>query len=33
MQIDVDLEKEISNFLGREKITVRAVRQFVLEIN
>ena len=33
MQIDVDLEKEINYFLGRETISVRADRQFVLEIN
>jgi hypothetical protein len=33
MQIDVDLEKEINQFLGRETISIRADRQFVLEIN
>ena len=33
MQIDVDLEKKINEFLGRERISVKAERQFVLEIN
>ena len=33
MQIDVDLEKNINEFLGRETISIRADRQFVLEIN
>lgn len=33
MRIDVDLENKINEFLGREKITARAARQFVLEIN
>ena len=33
MQIDVDLEKKINDFLGREEISVKAKRQFVLEIN
>ena len=33
MQIDVELEKKINEFLGREKISMRADRQFVLEIN
>ena len=32
MQIDVDLEKQINEFLGREKITAKAERQFVIEI-
>ena len=31
MQIDVDLEKNINDFLGREKISARADRQFVVE--
>lgn len=33
MQIDVDLEKKINEFLGREKITAKAARQFVVEVN
>ena len=33
MQIDVDLENQINEFLGREKITARAVSQFVVEMN
>ena len=33
MRIDVDLENKINEFLGREKITARAARQFVVEIN
>ena len=32
MQIDVDLEKQINEFLGREKITAKAERQFVMEV-
>lgn len=32
MQIDVDLENKINEFLGREKITAKAERQFVVEI-
>lgn len=32
MQIDVDLEKNINDFLGREKITAKAERQFVVEV-
>lgn len=32
MQIDVDLEKKINEFLGREKITVKAERQFLVEV-
>lgn len=32
MQIDVDLEKQINEFLGREKITAKAERQFVIDI-
>ena len=32
MQIDVDLEKQINEFLGREKISVKADRQFVVEV-
>ena len=31
-QIDVDLENKINEFLGREKITAKAERQFVVEI-
>ena len=33
MQIDVELDKKINEFLGRETISVKASRQFVLEIN
>ena len=33
MQIDVDLENKINEFLGREKITAKAARQFVVEVN
>ena len=33
MQIDADLEKKINDFLGREKISVRAERQFIIEVN
>lgn len=29
MQIDLDLEKQINEFLGREKLTAKAVRQFL----
>lgn len=32
MQIDVDLENRINEFLGREKITARATRQFVIAV-
>lgn len=32
MQIDVDLENKINEFLGREKITAKAERQFLVEI-
>lgn len=32
MQIDVDLENQINEFLGREKITAKAERQFVMEV-
>ena len=32
MQIDVDLEKKINEFLGREKISVKADRQFIIKI-
>ena len=32
MQIDVDLEKQVNEFLGREKITAKAERQFVMEV-
>ena len=32
MQIDVDLENRINEFLGREKIMARAARQFIIEI-
>ena len=32
MQIDVDLEKQINEFLGREKITAKAERQFIVEM-
>lgn len=32
MQIDVDLKKEINEFLGREKITAKAERQFIIDI-
>lgn len=31
MQIDVDTENQINEFLGREKLTAKAVRQFVIE--
>lgn len=33
MQIDVDLENKINEFLGREKITAKAERQFLVEVN
>ena len=32
MQIDVDLENKINEFLGREKITAKAERQFLVEV-
>lgn len=32
MQIDVDTENQINEFLGREKLTTKAVREFVIEI-
>ena len=32
MKIDVDLENKINEFLGREKITAIAERQFLVEI-
>ena len=32
MQIDVDLEKKINEFLGREKLSVKADRQFIVEV-
>lgn len=32
IQIDVDLEKQINEFLGREKITAKAERQFIVEM-
>lgn len=33
MQIDVDLENKINEFLGREKITARGERQFIIEVD
>ncbi len=33
MRIDVELDKKINDFLGSEKISVRADRQFIIEIN
>ncbi len=33
MRVDVDLENNINEFLGREKITAKAARQFVVEVN
>ena len=33
MQIDVELDKKINEFLAREATSVKAKRQFVLEIN
>lgn len=33
MQIDVDLENKINEFLGREKITAKAERQFIVEVS
>src|SRR5699024_2461518 len=32
MQIDVDLENKINVFLGRERITAKAERQFLIQI-
>lgn len=32
VQIDIDLENKINEFLGREKITAKAARQFVVEV-
>lgn len=32
MQINVDLENKINEFLGREKITARAERQFLIQV-
>ena len=32
MQIDVDLENKINEFLGREKITVKSERQFYVKV-
>lgn len=32
MQIDIDLENKINEFLGREKITAKAERQFIIDV-
>lgn len=32
MQLDVEIEKQINEFLGQEKLSAKAVRQFVVEV-
>ena len=32
MQLDVELEKQVDEFLGKEKVTAKVVRQFVIEV-
>lgn len=32
MQLDVEIEKQVNDFLGKEKLTAKVVRQFVVEV-
>lgn len=32
MQMDVEIEKQISEFLGKEKLTANVIRQFIVEV-
>lgn len=32
MQLDVEIEKQVNEFLGKEKLTAKVVRQFVVEV-
>lgn len=33
MQLDLEIEKQVDEFLGKEKLTAKVIRQFVVEVN
>ncbi|MEG0693775.1 MAG: hypothetical protein RR444_11935, partial [Oscillospiraceae bacterium] len=33
MQLDMEIEKKVNEFLGKEKLSAKVVRQFVVEVN